>query len=155
MCARHVPGFSDELRQHECRQRGKFRRFHNDSTPARKGRGNFPSPDQDITFLSPRSMHSNTPHVDWVIPWNTVNIVVMEMYRETHGKHVHLSANPNRIMPSESKLCFVVDFDGLIIEKVNNKINFVKTPDILVQLFYPPTPHSTASTEYYRRYRNP
>jgi hypothetical protein len=62
-------------------------------------------------------MHSNTPHIDWVIPWNTVNIVVMEISRETHGKHVHLSANPNRIMPSESKLCFVVDFDGLIIEK--------------------------------------
>lgn len=43
----------------------------------------------------------------------------VNMCKGTHGNHPHLSANPNRIVPSESKLCFVVDFDGLRIDSMN------------------------------------
>jgi hypothetical protein len=45
-------------------------------------------------------------------------IVSVNVYKVTHGNHPHLSANPNRIVPGESKLGFVVDFDGLRIESM-------------------------------------
>jgi hypothetical protein len=46
-------------------------------------------------------------------------IVSVNMCKVTHGNHPHLSANPDRIVPSKSKLGFVVDFDSLRIESLN------------------------------------
>jgi hypothetical protein len=80
-------------------------------------------------------------------------IVSVNVCKVTHGNHPHLSANPNRIVPGESKLGFVVDFDGLRIESMNTNYS-VKMLHILVRLFYRPTPHSTASTGYCPQYQN-
>jgi len=79
----------------------------------------------------------------------------VKMSRQQRGEYVHLCTNSNRIMPSESKLGPVVNFDGLRIEFMKTKIYFVRVCSILGQLFYPPIPHSSASIGYYLQYRSP